>query len=74
MAKIIIQYPYALKKDIKKAMVERLQEDWKNGLLIVDGCAKITIHKDDDIIVINTNEVLEKELEADVINKEDKDG
>ena len=57
MAKIIIQYPYALKADVKKAMIERLQKDWENGLLIVDGCAKVTIHKDDDVIVVETQEI-----------------
>ena len=56
MAKIIIQYQYALKKDVKKALTEKLQKDWENGLLIVDGCAKITIHKDEDVIVVQTND------------------
>lgn len=64
MAKVIIQYPYALKTEVKKAMIDRLQKDWENGLLIVDGCAKITIHKDEDVIAVNTDEILEKELEA----------
>lgn len=66
MAKIIIQYPYALKADAKKALMERLQKDWENGLLIVDGCAKITIHKDNDVIVIDTDTALENDLKGEL--------
>ena len=56
MAKFIIQYPYLLKADVKKAITERMQKDWKNGLLAVDNAATVTVLKDEDVIVVQTND------------------
>lgn len=71
MAKIIVQYPYMLKADAKKALIERLQKDWENGLLIVDNAATVSVLKDEDVIVVQTND--EKPSLDNILEKYDID-
>ena len=64
MAKVILQYPYNLKPDVKKEMTEKLQKDWENGLLVVEGYVQVTVLKDEDVIVIDTDSEGLKEQRA----------
>ena len=54
--KVIIQFPYTIKTDRKKEILEDLQTQWQSGLMVVDGSAKIIIRPDDDILIAQFKE------------------
>ena len=54
--KVIIQLPYAVKPDRKKEILENLQAQWESGLMLVDGCAKIIIRPDEDLLITQFKE------------------
>ena len=56
MAKVIIQYPYALKQDARKQKYEEIKKQWDKGLLVLDGFCKVTIRNDDDVIAVEFKE------------------
>ena len=61
MAKVILQYPYAMKPDTKKQKYDQLKKDWDNGFLIVEGYVQVTVLKDTDVIMINDMEDIQKD-------------
>lgn len=56
MAKVIIQYPYAIKKDARKQKYEEIKKQWDEGLLVLDGLCKVVISNDTDVIVVEFKE------------------
>lgn len=56
MAKIIIQYPYVLKQDVRKQKYEEIKKQWDEGLLVLDGLCKVVISNDTDVIVVEFKE------------------
>lgn len=56
MAKVIVQYPYLLTASAKKDITEKLQKDWENGLLAVDNAVTVSVLKDEDVIVVQTDD------------------
>jgi len=56
MAKVIIQYPYVLSKELKKQICEEIKKKWDEGLLVLDGLCKVIISNDTDVIIVEFKE------------------
>ena len=63
MAKVIVQYPYFLKRDAMKQKYEEIKKQLDDGLLVLDGSCRVVISKDTDIIAVEF-----KEKENDISN------
>lgn len=56
MAKVIIQYPYVIKKDVRKQKYEEIKKQWDDGLLVLDGSCRVVISRDTDVIAVEFKE------------------
>lgn len=56
MAKVIIQYPYTIKKDAREQKYEEIKKQWDDGLLVLDGSCRVVISRDSDIIAVEFKE------------------
>lgn len=65
MAKVILQYPYAMKPDTKKQKFDKLKKEWDEGFLILEGYVQVTVLKDEDVIIINDMEYIQKDGSSD---------
>ncbi len=62
MAKVIIQYPYFITKDMRKQKYEEIKKQWDDGLLVLDGSCRVVISKDTDIIAVEFKEENDNEM------------
>ena len=57
MGKIVVQFPYFIKKDKQKEIYDNLAKQWRDdGILLVPSGAIVSVFKDEDIIAITFKE------------------
>lgn len=56
MSKVIVKFPYYIKKDLQKEHYDLLKKQWEDGLLVIDGSCFVEIRPDTDILVVEFKE------------------
>ena len=63
MSKVIIKFPYIIKKDQLAELTHRYQADFANGVLVLPGYCTVTVHKDDDVVELDISDNFEEDLD-----------
>lgn len=63
MSKIIIKFPYVLKRSRINELARIAREQWEKGLLIVNGYCDIIVRPDTDVVEVQWDEKLERDLD-----------
>ena len=63
MSKVIIKFPYVIRKDQVDELTRKYQADFANGLLILPGYCKVTVHKDEDVVELDISDSFEEDLD-----------
>ena len=53
--KVILQFPYAIKRDRQQELFEKYKKQWDEGILTLDGTVLVTIVKDEDVLTLKFN-------------------
>lgn len=64
MAKVIFQIPYILKPGPRQAKVDELRKQWEDNVIFLDGSVNCKIVKEDDELIIKSNDWIPLTQEA----------
>ena len=56
MAKVIIQFPYIMKQDVRKQRYEEIKKQFDDGLLVLDGSCRVVISNDTYVFAFSFKE------------------
>lgn len=63
MSKIIIKFPYVMKRSRMNEVASIAREQWEKGLLIINGYCDIIVRPDTDVVEVQWDENFEHDLD-----------
>ena len=56
MSKVIIKFPYVMKRSHINELAKKFQEQWEKGLVIISSDCEVVVRPDTDVVEVQCNE------------------